>query len=72
MVFEGTTGVYERIYHFNFKTERNRNMRIRNGFEESPFLPKIFNDQAVRRQIPAGKNWDWTSSFIIFDGPVNV
>ena len=27
MVFEGTTGVYERIYRFE---ERNRNMRIRN------------------------------------------
>ena len=34
MVFEGTTGVYERSYHFNSKwQERKRNMRIGNGFE---------------------------------------
>ena len=35
MVFEGTTGVYERIYLFNSNVkERGRNMRILNGFEE--------------------------------------
>ena len=35
MVFEGTTGVYERIYRFNSNVkERGRNMRILNGFEE--------------------------------------
>ena len=35
MVFEGSTGVYERIYVFNSKSiERKRNMQIRNGFEE--------------------------------------
>ena len=33
MVFEGTTGVYERIYHFRFKCLRKKeNMQIRNGF----------------------------------------
>ena len=34
MVFERTGGVYERIYRFNSKEERKKNMRIRNGFEE--------------------------------------
>ena len=35
MVFEGTMGVYERIYHFQMsKAESKKNMRIRNGFEE--------------------------------------
>ena len=35
MVFERTTGVYERIYRFNSKWVRKReNMWIRNGFEE--------------------------------------
>ena len=35
IVFEGTTGVYERIYRFNSKWVRKReNMWIRNGFEE--------------------------------------
>ena len=34
MVFEGATGVYERIYRFNSKCEkRRRNMRILNGLE---------------------------------------
>ena len=35
MVFEGTTGVYERIYRFE---ERNRNMRIRNVNLEKCFI----------------------------------
>ena len=41
MVFEGTTGVYERIYRFNYipvfqmsKKKLKRNVRIRNSFEE--------------------------------------
>ena len=37
MVFEGFTGVYERIYRFNSKRVRKKEkygMRIRNGFEE--------------------------------------
>ena len=37
MVFEGTTGVYERFYCFNIqmsKKERETDMRIRDGFEE--------------------------------------
>ena len=37
MVFEGTAGVYERIYHFKskcFEYLRKKNMRIRNGFCE--------------------------------------
>ena len=45
MVFKGTTGVYERIYRFNSKClrkgvggggggEKEKLMRIRNGFEE--------------------------------------
>ena len=33
MVFEGTTGVCERIYRFNSKRERKKVMRIPNGFE---------------------------------------
>ena len=34
MVFEGTTGVYERIYHINSKWVRKGNMGIGNGFED--------------------------------------
>ena len=35
MVFEGTTGLYERLYRFNSKRVRKKkNMRIRHGFEE--------------------------------------
>ena len=36
MVFEGTTGVYERVYRFNSKGSKKEreNRRIRNGFEE--------------------------------------
>ena len=35
VVFEGSRGVYERIYVFYSKwIERKRNMQIRNGFEE--------------------------------------
>ena len=34
IVFEGTTGLYERLYRFNPKWARKKNMRIRNGFEE--------------------------------------
>ena len=34
MVFEGTTGVYERICRFNPKKERKSNMRIRNGLKD--------------------------------------
>ena len=42
MVFEGTTGVYERIYRFNSKWVRKReNMWFRNGFEEFFVWPLI-------------------------------
>ena len=34
MVFEGTTGMYERICRFNPKKERKSNMRIRNGLKD--------------------------------------
>ena len=34
MVFEGTTGVYERICSFNPKKEGKSNMRIRNGSKD--------------------------------------
>ena len=36
MVFDGTTGVYERIYRFNSKLVRKKKkyMRIRDEFEE--------------------------------------
>ena len=47
MVFEGTTGVYERIYGFSFK-ERKRNMQIRNGFEELfCFRSNLSNDDII-------------------------
>ena len=41
MVFEGTTGVYERMYRFNSKCVRKRNMRIENGFKEIFFVAVI-------------------------------
>ena len=34
IVFGGTMGLYERLYRFNSKWARKKNMRIRNGFEE--------------------------------------
>ena len=34
MVFEGTTGAYERIYFQMNKNEVEHSMRIRNAFEE--------------------------------------
>ena len=47
MVFEGTTGVYERIYRFSFK-ERKGNMQIRNGFEELfCFRSNLSNDDII-------------------------
>ena len=47
MVFEGTTGVYERIYCFSFK-ERKGNMQIRNGFEELfCFRSNLSNDDII-------------------------
>ena len=47
MVFEGTTGVYERIYRFSFK-ERRGNMQIRNGFEELfCFRSNLSNDDII-------------------------
>ena len=40
MVFEGTTGVYERIYRFNSKWVRKKEKYAnRNGFEEFFSLP---------------------------------
>ena len=38
MVFEGTTGVHERMYRFNSKCLRKRNMPIENGLKEIFFV----------------------------------
>ena len=49
IVFEGTTGVYERIYRFNYKWIRtNRNLRIRKAFEEFFYLrSKLSNNDII-------------------------
>ena len=57
MVFQGTTGVYERfIFSIPNEYEKRRNMRIRNGFEEFFCLrSNLSNDKIISAHRPGLK-----------------
>ena len=57
VVFEGTTGVYERYLSFQFQVsikERKRNMRTRNGFQEFVCLRSNLSNNNIIGNVGSG------------------